>query len=148
MVIASVNGSVQMWDYDMKILINLREFNYRTKALSLTTSNDAAQVTVANKKKSKEKEKAAAAAATAALSNMLHPQCIKFEPNGEFIAIGFESGNVKFINVETFEDVASFAPSSDVILGLEFSPSGAFLAAYDSSFHVIIFQRYGGMCFC
>lgn len=76
------------------------------------------------------------------LSIKLRPQCIAFDPIGDLIAIGFTSGDIKFLSTSTFEDLASFSPSSDPIVHLKFSPSGQFLAAYDSTNHVIILKRY------
>lgn len=73
--------------------------------------------------------------------NQLRPTSIQFEPSGEFLACGFANGQVKFLHVETFEDAASFAPSSDAIIALRFSASGAFMAGYDSSNHVLLFKR-------
>ncbi len=32
------DGSLQIWDYEMKLLMNLREFNTRTNAKALTTT--------------------------------------------------------------------------------------------------------------
>jgi hypothetical protein len=55
--------------------------------------------------------------------------------------VGFTSGDIKFFAVDTYDEIASFAPSADTILHLKFSPSGTYLASYDSSNHVIILNR-------
>ena len=117
---ASHNGSLQIWDYDTKLLMNLREFNNRD---SVSTA------------------KANTAAARLEARNYLRPQCVAFEPNGEFIAVGFTSGHVKFLSVDTFEDIASYAPSTESVFGLQFSKSGIYMACYDSSHHVLLFQK-------
>lgn len=116
---AGHNGTLQMWDYDMKILMNLREFNPRVGAALRTSS----------------------AASRLEARNFLRPSCIAFEPNGEFLAVGFFSGHVKFVSIDTFEDIASFAPSIDSITALKFSSSGTYLAASDSTNHVLLFQK-------
>lgn len=72
----------------------------------------------------------------------LRPQCISFDPHGDVIAIGFTSGDIKFLSTSSFEDVAAFSPSADPIVHLKFSPSGLYLAAYDSTNHVIILKRF------
>jgi WD40 repeat protein len=115
-VLGCYNGSLQIWDYDMKLLLNLREFNIRSN--------------VANQFTSRNIEK-----------QILRPQCIAYEPHSAFIAVGFTSGNVKFIHSETFEDISSFAPTFDPVVCLKFSPSGLYLAGYDSSNHIIIFKK-------
>ena len=119
--LACNNGALQMWDYDMKLLMNLREFNVRQTEGSTA--------------------KAGSAAARFEARNFLRPSYLAFEPNGEFLAVAFTSGHVKFVNVETFEDMASYAPSTDAILHLKFSPSGVYLAAFDSNNHVLLFQK-------
>ena len=117
---ASHNGSLQIWDYDTKLLMNLREFNNKDVISSA---------------------KAGTAAARLEARNYLRPQCVAFEPNGEFIAIGFTSGHVKFLSIDSFEDIASYAPSIDAVYGLQFSRTGVYLACYDSSGHVLLFKK-------
>jgi len=117
---ASHNGSLQIWDYDTKLLMNLREFNNKDTIVAA---------------------KANSAAARLEARNYLRPQCIAFEPNGEFIAVGFTSGHVKFLSIDTFEDIASYAPSVDSVYGLQFSQSGIYMACYDSSHHVLLFKK-------
>jgi WD40 repeat protein len=117
---SSHDGSLQIWDYDTKLLMNLREFNNRDKISSA---------------------KANSAAARLEARNYLRPQCVAFEPNGEFLAVGFTSGHVKFLSVETFVDIASYAPSTDSVFGLQFSKSGVYMACYDSSHHVLLWKK-------
>jgi WD40 repeat protein len=71
----------------------------------------------------------------------LRPQCIAFDPLGDMITVGFTSGDIKFLSTNTFEDISSFSPSADPIVHLKFSPSGLYLAGYDSSNHVIILKQ-------
>lgn len=71
----------------------------------------------------------------------LRPQCIAFDPLGDLITVGFTSGDIKFLSTHTFEDLFTFAPSTDPIVHLKFSPTGAYLAAYDSTNHIIIMKR-------
>ena len=72
---------------------------------------------------------------------ILRPQCLAFDPTGEFLAVGFTSGHIKLLRTDTFEDVSSYAPTPDTVVGLRFSSSGNYFAAYDSSHHVLLFQR-------
>ena len=118
------NGTMQMWDYEMKLLMNLREFNARMEATAAKPGSAAARLEV---------------------RNYLRPQFMAFEPNGEFLAVGFTSGHVKFISIDSFEDLASFAPSTDAILHLKFSPSCIFLAGYDCRNHVLLFKKTSSM---
>ena len=71
----------------------------------------------------------------------LRPHCLAFEPEGDFLDVGFTSGIVKFVNTRNFEDMASFAPSTSPIVTIIFSKSSKFAAAYDTSNHVILFGR-------
>ena len=118
--VACHNGMLQMWDYDMKLLMNLREFNHRQPGGSTAKPGSAASRIEAR--------------------NYLRPSHIAFEPSGQILAVGFTSGHIKFVSTETFEDVASYAPSTDAIAQLRFSPTGKYLAAYDTSNHVLLFQ--------
>ncbi len=117
---ASYNGSLQIWDYDMKLLMNLREFNPRGASANPKSNTAAARLEAAN---------------------FLRPVTVAFEPKGEFVAVGFTSGHVKFLDINTFEDICSFAPTTDSVFDLKFSPSGDYLTCYDDSNHVLLFQR-------
>jgi len=135
------NGNLHIWDYEMKILINLREFNSKKATMLNSLASDAGG---AGGSASRMLKKLAGEGTehVKASSSFLRPQCVAFEPTtGEFLAVGFSSGHIKFVSVETLEDVLSFAPSLDAILGLRFSASAMYLAAYDSSYHVMVFKR-------
>jgi WD40 repeat protein len=70
------------------------------------------------------------------------PHCIAFESSsGDILAVGFLNGDVKIMDVESLEDIVSFAPCADAILFLKFSPSGSHLAGYDSKSHTLLFKR-------
>ena len=116
---SSYNGSLQIWDYNMKLLMNLREFNTFDKANDVRDSAEARLEAL----------------------NFLKPQCIAFEPKGEFLVVGFTSGHVKFLDVNTLEDIASFAPTFDTVKNLKFSPSGIYLTCSDDSNHVLLFKK-------
>jgi WD40 repeat protein len=108
------NGSLHVWDYDLKLLMNLREFNDTTT--SKTKHNQDPRPT-------------------------LKPTAASFSPSGDMLVVGFSCGAVKFLNCNTFEDLSSFSPSTDAVCALKFSSSGAYLGGYDGSNHVMIFQR-------
>jgi len=120
LAIACCNGTLQIWDYDLKLLMNLREFNSKSSSQRHNTS---------------------AGRGSDHTRNILRPQCIAFEPSGAFLAVGFTSGNIKFLNVESFDDMASYAPTFDPIVYLKFSQSGLYLAGFDSSNHVLVFKK-------
>jgi WD40 repeat protein len=115
--LSSYNGTLQVWDYDMKLLMNLREFNTKAKP----------QMTALGAKKPKDVP-------------FLRPQCITFDPSGMFLAVAFTTGDVKFLYSDSFEDAASyFFP--DPLISLKFSPSGEYLAGYDAANHVVLLKR-------
>lgn len=120
LAIACCNGTLQIWDYELKLLMNLREFNSKVSSQRPGTSSGRGMDPS---------------------RNILRPQCISFEPSGAFLAVGFTSGNIKFLNVESFDDIASFAPTFDPIVFLKFSQSGLYLAGFDSSNHVLVFKK-------
>jgi len=108
------NGTLHVWDYELKLLMNLREFN------------DAS----ASKSKSNADQK-----------HILRPQSVAFSPLGDIAVVGFSSGAMKFLNCNTFEDISTFSPSTDAIHSLCFSNSGTFLCGYDSDNHILLFKR-------
>lgn len=133
------SGTIQVWNYELKLLMNLREF--------------------ANPAKDKDKDGAAllldrpltagvqsgTAAATTltgpALRNLRFARDLAYHPSGIFLAVGFSTGSVKLLSEETLQDVQSFSPSVDSIESLKFSASGNFLAATDEQNHVLLFRR-------
>jgi cilia- and flagella-associated protein 251 len=119
-VIACSSGILQVWNYDMKLLLILREFNPSTKG--------------------EDKDKRLASTQSKGRS-FLRPKSTAFDPSGKLLAVGFTTGLIKLLNSDTLEDVTSYAPSSESILSIKFSPSGNSLAAYDSSRHVLLFRK-------
>lgn len=119
LAVGCYNGTLQVWDYEMKLLMNLREFSTKT-----------GQISISSKKNS-----------DGLGGGLLRPQCLSFDPSGEYLAVGFTSGHIKLLRTDTFEDVASFAPTPNTVVGLRFSPSALYLAAYDSGNHVLLFKR-------
>lgn len=129
LLIACYSGVLQLWHYEEKLLMLLRDFNEddadgssrRTSSFSRTRTQNR---TPLNKD-----------------HVFLRPLCLAYEPDKAFIAVGFSSGIIKFIKVNSLEDMASFAPSTSPIQCLKFSNSGDYLGAYDSSNHVLLFGR-------
>jgi WD40 repeat protein len=121
-VIACANGVLQIWNYDMKLLMILREFN-----------SAAVPATRGEHRTSLDKTKGA--------RSYLRPSCACFDASGKVLAVGFTTGLIKLLFTENLEDGNSYAPSSEAILCVKFSASGDFLAAYDSSRHVLLFRR-------
>ena len=71
------------------------------------------------------------------------PKCMAFSPFENIIAVGFASGSVKLLDVDTLTDLNSFSPTTHEILGLKFSSTGTYFAGFDSLRHVIIFKKMG-----
>lgn len=110
------NGSLQVWNYGMKLLMILRDFNISSSANSF------------DKKK------------TATLTSKSQPTCMAYSKNGTLIAIGFSSGVIKVILAETLEDAQTFSPSTDSVKEIIFSPNGDYLAASSTEHHVLLFK--------
>lgn len=119
-VIACANGVLQIWNYDMKLLMILREFN----------AGIGGQVKGEDKRLAQTKAR-----------SYLRPQCTDFDSSGKVLAVGFTSGLIKLLFTDNLEDGNSYAPSSEPILCVKFSASGKFLAAYDTSRHVLLFKK-------
>lgn len=120
------NEVLQLWNYELKLLMVLREFSF-----------DAA-VAAANAKPNQQKSASSRLRTAVGGSKTL---CVAFDYSGTLLAVGFSTGLVKLLNVHTLGDVCSFAPSSDPIERLSFSSSGNYLAGHDSSCHVMLFTR-------
>ena len=56
--------------------------------------------------------------------------CIQFDPNSNYIAVGFKNGHLQLIDAISLEDVlkAPFTYSKDAITHIEFSHNSSFLA--------------------
>jgi WD40 repeat protein len=72
----------------------------------------------------------------------MQPNAVAFHPDGEVLVVGFSNGLVKFLSVESLEDIGSAAPSTDSVLALKFSSSGEYLAGCDGGNHVFLFKKY------
>ena len=107
---------LQVWNYEMKLLMILREFNVFVKPEDRKLSTAKTRVT-------------------------LVPSCLSFDATGKFLAVGFTSGLVKLLYSHNLEDLSQYVPSSESIVSIKFSVSGNYLAAYDTSRHVILFRR-------
>lgn len=111
------NSILHIWNYDIKLLMILREFNGAVK------SDEKRSVHLRSKA-------------------MLKSKCLSFDSTGSALVIGFTSGVVKVLRTESLEDVSTFAPTTDAIMDIKFSPSGTYFACYDSGHHVLIFRRF------
>eukprot|EP00607_Mallomonas_marina_P010200 CAMPEP_0182421352 /NCGR_PEP_ID=MMETSP1167-20130531/6703_1 /TAXON_ID=2988 /ORGANISM="Mallomonas Sp, Strain CCMP3275" /LENGTH=874 /DNA_ID=CAMNT_0024598397 /DNA_START=395 /DNA_END=3022 /DNA_ORIENTATION=- len=136
LAVSCYNGSLQVWDYDLKLLMNLREFVDKSSiSYGATGKTSTANKILAGTKRGSTLAPDMMRGAT------LRPQCLAFDPTGELLAAGFTSGHVKLLRTDSFEDSSSYAPTPDTVVGVRFSPSGIYLAAYDSSHHILIFKR-------
>lgn len=111
------NGVLQLWNYEMKLLINIREFT------NLKTPSDTDKPTT---------------------SGGVRPPSARdltFYADGSFLAVSFSNGIIRLISTATLQDLQTFTNSLEGIGKVKFSASGNFLAAADDSHHVMIFKR-------
>ena len=113
LVVACAQGSLQVWDYELKLLLNLRELNSR------------------DSKKIRD------------VKNTHKPTTLSFDPLGFYLAVGLTSGQIKILTAESLEDLCILTPTTCAICHLSFSQSGSFLACSDSDGRVILFRRHG-----
>lgn len=111
-------GILQLWNYEMKLLMNVREFS----PASAAHNNQFEKTTI---------------------SKNVQARDIAFHPSGKMLVVGFSSGVVKTLSTETLQDIQSFAPSTDGVEKLKFSLSGNFLSGVDEHNHVLLFKREG-----
>jgi WD40 repeat protein len=136
------SGIIQVWNYELKLLMNLREFtNIHNPTLNNTTNNN-----------TNNNNNTSGGPNHSSNNNMLpitnkhykFARDLKYHPtnHGQYLAVGFSTGSVKILSTETLQDLQSFSPSVDGIESITFSPSGVYLAATDELFHVLLFKRY------
>lgn len=109
LALACAGGTLQIWDFDLKLLINLRELN--------------------NRGESKDK------------APKLAPVSMSFDSKGIYLVVGFLDGSLKFISVETLEDITTLSCSADAVVKIVFSPCHTFLACADASGRVILYKN-------
>eukprot|EP00599_Poterioochromonas_sp_BG-1_P007632 CAMPEP_0173138452 /NCGR_PEP_ID=MMETSP1105-20130129/3699_1 /TAXON_ID=2985 /ORGANISM="Ochromonas sp., Strain BG-1" /LENGTH=858 /DNA_ID=CAMNT_0014051051 /DNA_START=306 /DNA_END=2882 /DNA_ORIENTATION=- len=107
---------LQLWNYEMKLLMNLREFSFQSN--QSVGHND-----------------------TNAVVKAVTARDVSFHPQGKLLALAFSSGMIKFLTTDTLQDVQSFNNTSDPLVKIKFSISGKYLAAFDESQHVMLYQR-------
>ena len=110
LVIVCVGGTIQIWDYDLKLLINLRELNGKDAA------RDGKPRWI--------------------------PTTVEFDRRGRYLVIGFTDGTVKFVDVDTLEEIQTFTPfATEAISKLVFSPSNKFLAVTSEAGRLVIYKN-------
>ncbi len=131
------NGFLQIWDYSMKLLMNLREFSLPNGPLPVGQMRP----------KTAEGHKYENHLIDLYCNLILYvrsssrPLCLQFDPRDEFIAIGFSNGLLKFVFVDSLADISFYNIGNDAIIDLKFCPSGEYLAAYDHGGYLMIFKR-------
>lgn len=118
------SGVIQVWNYDLKLLMNLREFNDRA-ALAVVTDERTNYLTKGDKK----------------AAVFMQSTCLSYDATGRLLAVGFDNGTIKLLDSETLADFATIVPASDAILSIHFSPSGNYFACNDSNNHLLLFER-------
>lgn len=112
------NGSIQLWNYNLKLLLNVREISHF-----------------------RSKEEKSASKLNIIENRNAIPVCIRFQVNEDLIAVGFTNGTVKLLDGTTLLDVSTYAPSGQEIVDILFSSDGSFMACYDKDSHVAVFKR-------
>ena len=112
------NGGLQLWDYQSKVLLNLRQLN---------------------KKKDKSKSKSAAAAM--AIQPNLYPNVLAYDPLGKLLCVGMKEKYVKVLDGNTLEDVSTFNASDGCIECIKFSPDGQFMSYFDDKGYVYLYYN-------
>jgi cilia- and flagella-associated protein 251 len=113
------NGILQLWNYEMKLLLNIREFSHM--------------------KSHNEVDKSSTAAGN---RSSVFARDVAFHNDGNCLAVSFSNGTIKILSTQNLVDLQTFSPSLEGIHLLTFSSSGNFLAACDDSHHVMLFKRY------
>ena len=114
------NGYLQIWDYSMKLLMNLREL--ATPAGPLPVGQMRPRTADGHK-------------------STIRPLCLQFDPTGQFLALGFTNGVVKLVSVDSLTDITFFNIGNDPILDIQFCSSGEYMASYDSAGYLMVFKR-------
>lgn len=114
------NGYLQIWDYSMKLLMNLRELATPTGPLPVGQMRP----------RTAEGHKATT-----------KPLCLNFDPTDEFLALGFTNGILKLVTVDSLTDITSYNIGCDPILDVQFCPSGEYMATYDAGGYLMVFKR-------
>lgn len=76
----------------------------------------------------------------------MRPQCLAFDPNGRFLAVGFTNGLVKVLDAARLDDIATFKSHLSMphngasITEIRFSPDSQYMATASSDFHVALWQ--------
>lgn len=110
---------LQLWNYEMKLLMNLREFSFLLN--NATTPANPNETVPSNK--------------------LIYARDVAFHPSGKLLAVAFSSGMVKLLTTDTLQDLQNFNNTSDSIVRIKFSISGKYIAAFDDKYHVLLYQR-------
>ncbi len=71
----------------------------------------------------------------------MEPTCSTFDVTGNYLIVGFQNGQVRFLNTSTLEDVLHFSPTTCKINNITFSQSGVYFACSDEENRVILFKK-------
>jgi WD40 repeat protein len=119
---------LQLWNYEMKLLMNIREFAFLLNNNAAPTPNEPSNDGTTR---------------LATATKIITAKDVAFHPNGKLLAVSFSSGMVKLLTTDTLQDLQNFNNSSDAIHRIKFSISGKYFAAYDDKCHVLLYQRSG-----
>jgi WD40 repeat protein len=118
---------LQLWNYEMKLLMNLREFPF----FAHNNSNNSVH----------NMNGSSVDSATTTSGKNVFAKDISFHPSGKTLAVAFSSGLIKLLTTDTLQDLQNFHNTTDAIGKIKFSISGKYLAAFDDTHHVLLYQR-------
>jgi hypothetical protein len=114
------SGVLQIWDYHLKLLINLRECGMPYGPVPVGQMRP----------KAADTHKAFA-----------RPMCTTFNPSGDNLVLGYNNGIIAFIDSSSLQELFQLNMSEAPIVEIKFSHSGEYFAAYDSAGYVMIYKK-------
>jgi hypothetical protein len=114
------SGVLQIWDYHLKLLINVRESGVPHGPVPVGQMRP----------KAVDAHKAFA-----------RPMCATFNPSGDNVVLGYSNGIIAFVDSSSLQELFQLNMSEAPIVEIKFSHSGEYFAAYDSAGYVMIYRK-------
>lgn len=114
------SGVLQVWDYQLKLLMNLRECGMPNGPVPVGQMRP----------KAVDAQKAFA-----------RPMCMVFNPSGENLVLGYSNGIIAFVDASSLQELFELNMSETSIVDMKFSYSGEYFAAYDVAGYIMIYKK-------